>query len=81
MFEEFSAFVQACPTPFHFAAYSRSLLLSQGFTEVIESQPSPSPSPANGFVVRDERSLFAWRDRGHSAAVFAGRTRTARALF
>jgi aspartyl aminopeptidase len=66
MFESYSALVDSCPTPFHFMAYARSLLLSSGFTEVHERLPVPIPYPRAGFVIRDERSLFAWRDCGHS---------------
>jgi aspartyl aminopeptidase len=69
MFDQFSEFVDACPTPFHFAAHVRTLLTARGFTEVHESLPPPSPYPANGFVIRHERSLFAWRDNGHAASV------------
>jgi aspartyl aminopeptidase len=68
MFEQFAAFVDSCPTPFHFTAYARTFLTSRGFIEVPESSPSPSPFPSLGFTIRDDRSLFAWRDNGHSAA-------------
>ena len=68
MFEEFSDFIQKCPTPFHFTSHARSLLLSQGFVEMKESEPWPD-IPSIGFSIRDDRSLFAWRDGGHKSAV------------
>ena len=69
LFREYSEFIQACPTPYHFCAFARALLKSRGFVELRENEEPPKPLPKNGFWVRSERSLFAYRDKGHSQAV------------
>ncbi|KAH0790326.1 Clan MH, family M18, aspartyl aminopeptidase-like metallopeptidase [Histomonas meleagridis] len=70
MFEDFSNFIQKCPTPFHFCAYARELLKKANFQEVSESEPFPKVK--KGFFIRDERALFAWNDNGHDFSVIAG---------
>ena len=72
LFEEFSQFQQASPTPYHFCAFARKYLTDHGFVEVPETRPLPDPLPKNGFTIRSERALFAYRDRGHSRAVICG---------
>ena len=37
MFEDFSDFIDSCPTPFHFAQYARQKLNALGFKELNEN--------------------------------------------
>ncbi|OHS98258.1 putative M18 family aminopeptidase 2 [Tritrichomonas foetus] len=68
MFEEYSEFIQNCPTPYHFAEYARTQLQKAGFTEMKESEEWESV-PKKGFSIRNERSLIAWNDEGHDRAI------------
>ena len=70
LFAEFSEFLQASPTPYHFCEFVRKYLTSHGFVEVSERESNPLPK--DGFIIRSNRSLFAYRDRGHSRAVLCG---------
>lgn len=71
LFDDFSTFLDQCPTPHHFCAYARSLLLSHGFVEVPGTAIPPNPRPLKGFTVNEERSLFAYNDRGHKGSVIS----------
>ena len=63
MFQDFSDFLQKCPTPFHFTQYAREILTDQGYTEWFESNP-PEQLPKKSFVIRDERSLLVFNCNG-----------------
>ena len=71
MFEDFSNFITACPTPYHFTEYARQKLLNLGFQELKESDAWDNV-PLKGFIIRDERCLVAWNDGGHECGCFAG---------
>jgi aspartyl aminopeptidase len=55
----FIDFLDKCPTPFHFGAHARSLLLSHGYTELFEHEDW-SRIPPKSFVLRDGRTLLAF---------------------
>jgi aspartyl aminopeptidase len=71
MFEEISDFLWRCATPYHFCAYCRSALSALGFVEVEERRLVQGEKPKRGFIIRDERCIFAWNDKGHQAGVLA----------
>lgn len=68
MFEDFSDFLKRTPTPYHYTQRCREILGDQGFTEMKESE-SWSTVPKKGYVIRDDRTIFAWNDNGHDRAV------------
>lgn len=70
LFEEFTEFLAACPTPYHFCEYARSVLKSSGFTEILERAP-PEEMPKKGFIIRSDRTLFAYKDNGHNGSVIS----------
>jgi aspartyl aminopeptidase len=62
------SFLSLCPTPFQFADYARSLLLSHGYTEFQNS----ASLPRKGFVIRHNRSLIAFNNGGTDRALIIG---------
>src|SRR5690606_24939517 len=52
------AYLDASPSPFHAVDAAAALLSAQGFTEVAETDPTPS-GPGS-YVVRRGGSLLAW---------------------
>ena len=58
---EFIGFVGSSPSSYHAARFSAAMLVSQGFTELIEDDAwGPVASGARGVVVRDG-AIIAWR--------------------
>ncbi|OHT07206.1 putative M18 family aminopeptidase 2 [Tritrichomonas foetus] len=67
--EDFLQFLEECPTPYHFIAYSRRVLGENGFVELKEKESFPDPLPEKAFLVRDERSIIAFTQGGRQSVI------------
>ena len=68
--EDFQHFLDDCPTPYHFVSYARRELLQNGFVELNEKAHFDLDQLPNqkAFVVRDERSIIAFKLNNQSKA-------------
>lgn len=61
--EDFFNFLESCPTPYHFISYAREELTKNGFVELKETEDFnlAGKDIQNAFVIRDEKSLIAFK--------------------
>jgi aspartyl aminopeptidase len=67
--DKLTSFLDSCCTPYQTVAYLRRVLVSAGYTELLERDVLPSPLPPQFFIVRDEMTLLAFSISTYDFAV------------
>jgi aspartyl aminopeptidase len=67
--DDFLDFLFHAISPFHMVSHIRTVLTSQGYTELSLLSPFPAPLPAKAFLVRDEISVLAFSIGTYDSAI------------